>query len=60
MIQMSKLKNRDRCLVTLKSKDGQIIETKIVAKPLLKIAKEFELKNNLDQGDQIIIESEEL
>ena len=60
MIQMSKLKNRDRCLVTLKNKDGQIIETKIVAKPLLKIAKEFELKNNLDQGDQIIIESEEL
>jgi len=57
---MSKLKNRDRCLVTLKNKDGQIIETKIVAKPLLKIAKELELKNNLDQGDQIIIESEEL
>ena len=57
---MSKLPNDERVLVTLVDKKGDVVEKRLVRKPLLKIAKELNLKNNLDQGDKIIIESEEL
>ena len=57
---MSKLKTTDRCLITLVDKNGEKVESKIVAKSLSRFAHELELKNNLDQGDKIIIESEEL
>ncbi len=57
---MPKLKNKDRVLVTLKDSSGQIIEKKIVAMPLLKVAEKLGLASNLDKGDKIIIESEEL
>lgn len=57
---MPKLKNKDRVLVTLKDSSGQIIEKKIVAMPLLKVAEKLGLDSNLDKGDKIIIESEEL
>lgn len=57
---MPKLPNDERVLVTLVDKKGDVVEKRLVRKPLIKIAKELNLKNNLDQGDKIIIESEEL
>ena len=60
MTQMSRPKNNDRCLVTLKDKDGNTVETLIFKKPMLKVAEFLGIKSNLDKGDQILIESEEL
>jgi len=57
---MPKLANDERVLVTLVDKKGNVVEKRLVRKPLLKIARELNFKSNLDQGDKIIIESEEL
>jgi len=57
---MSRVKNNDRCLVTLKDKDGDIIEKVIIRKPMYKVAELLGIKSNLDKGDQILVESEEL
>ena len=57
---MPRVKNNDRCLVTLKDKDGDIIEKVIIRKPMYKVAELLGIKSNLDKGDQILVESEEL
>lgn len=51
---------KDRCLVTLFDKNEQIIERKITDKSMVKIADILGIQKNLDAGDVIIIESEEL
>lgn len=57
---MPKLKLSSRVIVTLKNAAGEKVERKVVAKPISKIAEQLGLVSNLDQGDIIIIESEEL
>jgi len=57
---MPKIKNNSRVIVTLRNKTGERVEKRTLAKPLWKIAEQLELVSNLDQGDIIIIESEEL
>ena len=57
---MPKLKLSSRVIVTLKNVAGEKVERKVVAKPISKIAEQLGLVSNLDQGDIIIIESEEL
>ena len=57
---MPRVKNNDRCLVTLKDKDGDTIEKLIIKKPIYKVAELLGIKSNLDKGDQILVESEEL
>lgn len=54
------LNSNDRCLVTLKDKDGDIIEKLIIRKPIYKVAELLGIKSNLDKGDKIIIETAEL
>lgn len=57
---MSRPKNNDRCLITLKDKNGDTIEKVILKKPIYKVAELLGIKSNLDKGDQILVESEEL
>ena len=57
---MPKLKLSSRVIVTLKNAAGEKVERKVVAKTISKIAEQLGLVSNLDQGDIIIIESEEL
>lgn len=57
---MANFKNNSRVIVTLRNKTGEKVERKVVARPLTKVAEQLGLVSNLDQGDIIIIESEEL
>lgn len=57
---MANFKNTNRVIVTLRDSTGEKVERKIVPKPLSKIAEQLGLASNLDQGDIIVIESEEL
>jgi len=57
---MANFKNTNRVIVTLRDSTGEKVERKIVPKPLTKIAEQLGLASNLDQGDIIVIESEEL
>lgn len=51
---------KQRTLITLVDKNGKVIEKKTANISLSKAASVFELKSNLDKGDKIIVESEEL
>ena len=57
---MPKLKLNSRVIVTLKNVSGEKVERKVIFKSISKIAEQLGLVSNLDQGDIIIIESEEL
>lgn len=57
---MPKTKDIERVLITLVDKDGIQVERKITSVSLLRVATFLKLKSNLDRGDKIIVESEEL
>lgn len=57
---MANFKSNDRIIVTLVDKNGQVVEKRIVKMSLLKAAGLLQVKSNLDHGDKIIVESEEL
>ena len=57
---MANFKPNDRVLVTLLDKDGKVVEKRLVKMSMIKAASLFDIKSNLDRGDKIIVESEEL
>lgn len=57
---MANFKSNDRVLITLVDKEGKVVEKRLVKMSMIKAASLFDIKSNLDHGDKIIVESEEL